>query len=136
MLKYYFNFQHDYYKLNWDEFTTIRGKTAAKHYEIYQVVELTKEYEFYCNAVIYGIITAPISEFKLDTLKKDAEYPGFQIHSYQDFVDLINSFNPPYYKQATVDSEKTLFQLKKHEIGNDLILKDRVILKEMLVTSK
>lgn len=109
-----FNFQHDYYKLKEDEFTTIRGKTNFEKIKGDVPVVIQKDRKFFCYAKLEKKILVPISELTLEFLKKDAEAPNVVINSHQDFVDLINSFRPKFYHQATVDSTVSVFFLKKN----------------------
>jgi len=109
-----FNFQHDYYKLEEDRFTTLRGKIKFKDYKVGEGVVIQKNKKFFCYAKLEKKILVPICELSLEFLKKDAEAPGIVINSHQDFVNLINSFNPPFYHQATVNSTKSVFFLVKN----------------------
>lgn len=109
-----FNFQHDYYKLEKNEFTILRGKTKFKKYNVGEHVVIQKHKRFFCFAVVEKKVLVPIRELTLEFLKRDGESPGVLIKSHEDFVKLINSFRPPFYHQATLDSLVSVFFLRKN----------------------
>lgn len=76
-------------------------------------VEIQLKKEFYCDAEIYNIGQGKISDLPLTMLVLDGEYPGHAIFNHQDFIDLLNSFRHPLAPKATLDSEITIFYLKK-----------------------
>jgi hypothetical protein len=90
--KNYFNYSHPYYKLDEEEYTTIRGLDSLDDYELNQKIDAKRDYEIYHVAIIIKIESRKISSLSLEFLKKDCEYPGFEINSKQEFIDLINSF--------------------------------------------
>jgi len=128
-------FSHDYYKFQYPQFTTIRGKTypdthKLKPRTLAQIVVLKKVLVL---IRVKKIHYKTIRKIPLEILKKDAEYPGFTIQTQSDFVNLINTFRR--FKKATLDSlvsiiylERESFRLaqsqtQKHEFAPRLIEK-------------
>ncbi|MFX0210303.1 MAG: hypothetical protein ACFFDT_30265 [Candidatus Hodarchaeota archaeon] len=107
------DFKHDYDKLKNDEFTTIRGKTKYNKFHVGQIIKITKQGKYFCEATIFNKELKRICDMSLEFLKADAEYPDFTIYTHDDFVHLINSFRPPYYHQANVHSPMSVFYLIK-----------------------
>jgi len=99
-MKDYFSFSHDYFKLKWNSFTTIRGMSSASQYKEGQIVEIIKSEALPSNgagvsmgkARIVMIEVIEISKISIEILRADAAFPGFTIRTPWDFVGLINSF--------------------------------------------
>lgn len=110
------NFNHHYYKLDKEEFTTIRGKSRFGDFAIGEEFPITLNRKIISNVVLEKKELIMIKDLSLDFLKNDGEYEGFTIDSHEGFVDLLNTFRKPFYAQATVDSEVTIFYLRKVNI--------------------
>ena len=87
------NFAHAYHKLQQQRFTTIRRASNLKKYRLGEIVEIADHTGFVLfTAKIVKLVVCEIAELSLDTIKKDAEYPGFEIKNHVDFLALMNSF--------------------------------------------
>ena len=107
-------FKHSYHKLDWDIFTTIRGKSYFRKSALGQTV--TVEHpgrSFIAKIVLLQLCT--VDSLPVEFLKKDAEYPGFTISSQQDFCNLLNSFRAPFWTQVTIETEMTIITLEKYD---------------------
>lgn len=102
--KDYFNYSHSYYKLDQNEYTTIRGLDSLDYYEVNQEIKTKRDYEIVHSVIITKIERRPINSLPLRFLKNDCEYPGFEINSKEEFIDLINSFRKN--KKAHIVLEK------------------------------
>ena len=105
-------FRHLYYKLAYDEFTTIRGKAKFKRLKIGTKIWVETPAERF-EAMITGLELKRVADMGLDFLKADAEYPGLVIECPLDFVTLLNSFRAPAWTQVALDSELTIITLKR-----------------------
>jgi hypothetical protein len=106
------SFKHDYHKLAQNIFTTVRGKAYFKRLKIgMQVIVEMPGVSF--HATVTNLELRRVNEMPLAFLKADAEYPGFFIHSPEDFVNLLNSFRPPVWAQVELNSELTIITLQK-----------------------
>lgn len=85
-------FAHYYYKLANDEFTTVRGESWSRRVRSHQHFQIEVAGKLFAYCVLQEVEVVPIAELSLQFLKEDAEYPGLEISSSQDFVDLLNSF--------------------------------------------
>jgi hypothetical protein len=119
-MKEYFSFCHDYYKLQWASFTTIRGKSAAKQYEIDQVVEIRRVDQVPSNgtgrvlfkAEVVGIEVVRLADIPLPVMQRDAEYKGYRVLCPLGFMGLLNSFRKwEKSKLKSLDDEVTIFYL-------------------------
>lgn len=109
------NFQHKYWKLDNESFSTIRGKSYYEKYEPGEIVCISLNREKLGIAQIDLVKIERICDLSLDFLKQDGEYEGFTINSHQEFVDLLNSFYPRNrFDKARADlkSEITIIRLK------------------------
>lgn len=106
-------FQYHYFKMDNEEFTTIRGKSWFLKMKMNSVCSVAIKNNYFCMAEIIRLELKKIIDLKLDFLKKDVEYQGFSIFDHFDFIDKINSFRAPYYEQATTESKVTIIYLKK-----------------------
>ena len=105
-------FKHRYHKLASREFTTIRGSAQFKRLHRGDRVEVqTPDETFPCE--IMALELKRVADMTVVFLKADAEYPGFEIRDRQDFVDLLNSFRAPMWKQVTMDGELTIITLRR-----------------------
>ena len=86
------NFAHAYHKLQQQRFTTIRRASNLQKYIHGEVVEITLNRTLLFTAKITNLEVCKVSQMPLDVLKKDAEYPGFEIKNHVDFLALMNSF--------------------------------------------
>lgn len=107
------SFSHPYYKLEDEFFTTIRPtsfpeRIDLERYDIVSIV-LNKEHIFFAQVV--SIKKAKIINISLDTLKRDGEFPSYEINDHIDFVDLLNSFNR--YKSTNLTTTKSIIYLKR-----------------------
>jgi len=105
-------FAHNYYKLENDKFTTIRGvkyleQKGKKVGDTFKII--TPKGEFDC--ILEKIEYRKICNLPLNMLKNDGEYDGFEIKSHQEFVNLLNSFTP--YKNNRLETKKLILYLKK-----------------------
>ena len=107
-------FRHHYFKLAKAEFTTIRGKAQFKRLKVGIITQVESPAGNF-SAEITKLELKRVNEMNLDFLKGDAEYPGFEIRSHTDFVNLLNSFRAPAWTQVELNSELTVITLKKHE---------------------
>lgn len=48
-----------------------------------------------------------------ELLQADASYPGCEITTREQFIDLLNSFRSPNWTQVTMDGELTIITLRK-----------------------
>ena len=105
-------FRHQYYKLAQNEFTTIRGKGQFKRRKVGDIVKIeTPSGDFKAEVVKTALVV--VKDISVGFLRADAEYRGFEIHSHDDFIKLLNSFRPPNWTQVTLDSELTVMTLRK-----------------------
>ena len=106
-------YKHDYYKRLDPIHTTIRGLSFIKKNNLMLEEIVREEYPSLVNiSKIIRIYPIIIDSVPLEFLKADAEYEGFTINSPQDFCELINSFIPAHYYQATPDSQKVVIELE------------------------
>jgi len=114
-IKDYFNYSHPYYKLEEEEYTSVRGLDSLDYYELNQEIDAKRDYEIYHSATIVYIETLKIRFMSLEFLKKDCEYPGFEINSKEEFIDLINSFrkNKKYHVKLENDPEFAVYYFHK-----------------------
>jgi hypothetical protein len=105
-------FGHAYYKLDVNQFTTIRGKSYFKALKIGEQITANYKGKKFQTEIV-NLELKPISEIPLEVLKLDAEYPDFVIASYQDFVELINTFRAGFMPKVTLESKMTIITLKK-----------------------
>lgn len=122
MKQTYINFSHDYYKLQFPIFPTIRGKSWFKKINIDDIKDITKQRRFLYKAVIIDKYLMRIKDIPLEFLQWDTalllslgwkKFSRITIFSYQEFCDLLNSFIPPFYTQSNIDSEKTIIFLER-----------------------
>ena len=117
-MKTYFNFHKAYKKFEEEEFTTIRGRSAAEDYKVGQRVDILLNRERLFGGKITSKRKARIKDIPLSVLQKDGEYKFYKIYSKQDFIDLINRFRR-YHKIGSEDTVVTIFTIKKEEkLGN------------------
>lgn len=91
------DFKHNYYKLENRYFTTIRGFAWHKKVKMGEIVEITKNGEYFCHAKVEHKILSTIKRTLPNALKVDSEYPGFELRKgkeHEDFISLLNSFYP------------------------------------------
>jgi hypothetical protein len=105
-------FRHQYYKLSQPQFTTIRGKVQFFKLKIGDKIPIETPNEDFTAEIVH-LALSKMENLSLPFLKLDAEYPGFEIKSKQDFIDLLNSFRAPAWTQVNFESELTVITLKK-----------------------
>ncbi len=105
-----FNFSHNYYKFERPIFSTIRGTDACLQYKIGQIVKIKINRRLIGTAKIVNKTQSAIRDISIDFLKMDAEYPGREINSHQDFCDLLNEFRR--FNKLNVNSEVSVFFLE------------------------
>ncbi|XRP97804.1 hypothetical protein ACO3UB_08395 (plasmid) [Methanocaldococcus sp. 16A] len=108
-------FRHDYYKLQEETFTTIRGKRFLRwiDVDVGDVIRIkSPSYDFFAR--IIDVQYKRICDIPIELLKKDAEFEGFEIKTHEDFVRLINSFTR--WKNTKLTTEKAIIYLKKVNI--------------------
>jgi hypothetical protein len=106
-------FTHDYFKLNQDEFHTVRGKTFYEREKILpgSIVRVFIKGKFAFLAFVKMIEFKKMVELSLDFMKKDAEAPTIKIESREDYLKGLNSFRQ--YGLYDWDSVISIFHLKK-----------------------
>ncbi len=104
-------FSEEYFKLELDEFTTIRGK----NYPLFEgdVVEIVVKGAILFKAKVTGIYIRKIKDISLSLLQIDGEYPGYEIHSHDDFLKLLRRFWR--YQKIDLETEVKIIFLKKIE---------------------
>jgi hypothetical protein len=101
--------------LDQEEYTTIRGLDSLDYYEFNQEINAKLDYEIVHSAIITKIETRTINSLPLKFLKKDCEYPGFELTSRSEFVDLLNSFRKSKKSHLNLDKnpELAVFYFRK-----------------------
>jgi hypothetical protein len=121
-----FNFCHDYYKLEKEAFTAIRGKSAAKQYEVGQVVDIMRSNYVPSNgtgvklysAEIMAIQVRKLVDIPFGVMLADGEYKGLKIYNKMDFLGLMNSFRKwKKIKLKSLNDEVAVFYLWRCENG-------------------
>lgn len=108
------NFLHRYHKLDLDEFTTVRGPSWLKSLRPGEKVRITLRNKWLCDALVTSMSMVRVGDMAVEFLNQDAEYQGGKpIASHQDFIDLLNSFRSPAWKQATIDDKLVVIHLKR-----------------------
>lgn len=105
-------FTHEYYKLKEQEFTTIRGKTSINKYKVGECVKIILKADVIGTAEVVRLEKTEIGKIPLGILKRDGEFPGFEINSHRDFIGLINSLRR-FNKLKNADEEVTIITLKR-----------------------
>jgi len=118
-IKDFFYYSHPYLKFREVEYTSIRGLDSLEYYELFQKIDAKFADEINHlshSAIIIKIETRKISSLSLEFLKKDGEYPGFEINSKADFIDLINSLrkNEKSHIKLENDPEFAVYTFHKH----------------------
>lgn len=116
------DFKHNYYKLGNKNFTTIRGVAWDKKVKLEEIVEITKNGEYFCHAKVELKVLSTIKRTLPDALKKDCEYPGFELRKgkeHEDFISLLNSFYPRNrFLRARADMETMTCLIHLTKVNN------------------
>ena len=110
-----FNFSHNYDKLRYPTFTTIRSVHYMKkrNLKIGSIGWITLKRKKLFKAVIMGYRDMRICDMPIDLLKLDSKYDDFEIKDHQDFVNLLNEFNR--FKNNRLTTIKRIIYLGKIE---------------------
>jgi len=117
-MKDYFFYTHPYYKIELDEYTSVRGLDSLDYYELNQKIEAKRDYGIHHSAIIIRIETRKISSLSLEFLKKDCEYPGFEINSKEEFIQVINSFRKNKKSHVKLENDPEFAVYTFHKIIN------------------
>ena len=129
MTQDYINFKHEYMKLLFPVFPTIRGKSWFKKIKVGDIRLINvKRCHLYDAKLIYKKILR-IKDISLDFLQWDTSYPAYLgpdaypkptqykiIDDHEQFIDLLNSFYPRnVYSQleASLETEVTVLIFEK-----------------------
>lgn len=117
-MKDYFFYTHPYYKIELNEYTSVRGLDSLDYYKLNQKIEAKRDYGIHHSAIIIKIETRKISSLSLNFLKKDCEYPGFEINSKEEFIQVINSFRKNKKTHVKLENDPEFAVYTFHKIIN------------------
>lgn len=123
----YLNFSHDYDKLHDLEFTTIRGKSAIRYYQVNSQISILLDREKFFCAKIIRIEQKHLLDLSLEFLQRDMKYNGFCVSSHKEFLDGLNSFRRDSKQIREENPLLTVIYLKRTK---DLIAEKPVELAE------
>lgn len=122
-IKNHIYYSHPYYKFNDLEYTSVRGLDSLEYYELFQELDANFADEIlhlHHSATIIKIEKRKISSLSLKFLKKDCEYPGFEIHSKSEFIDLINSLRRNKKSHVKLENDPEFAVYTFHKIIQDI----------------
>lgn len=102
-------FNHNYYKLDYCEFTTIRGAGRIKKHNVGDIVNIEAPRRSF-PAKISKLQKIKLSDIPLEVLKDDGAFPGFVVRNHLDFMGLINSMRK-FGKLKSIHEEVTIITL-------------------------
>ncbi len=86
------NFSERYYKLNFNEFPTVRGRTWLKDLKKGMVFDITIQHKPFCKARLKSYSLQKIGELSLAFLALDGDYKDYHISTKEEYLALLNRF--------------------------------------------